>query len=121
MISKPQEQYASKTVSMICEANEDYFKNTTCLLKPINRYVSHVNGDADLVKTLTNYECTIQFFSCYNGCHPYFTNLTFDMCDFNGKSKHLYANTIYRSIQKNETNVLKPCPLLPVTISFFDF
>lgn len=82
---------AFKMFSMHWETNNDFFNNSKIYLKPLNRHVSHINADTDLLKPLNNYECTVQLYSCYNSCQPYLINITFNMCEFNGKSKHFYV------------------------------
>lgn len=102
------------------EVNEDYLKNLNVSLVPINRYLSVSNWDLDLVKTVQNIECSVQLFTCYIQCRPFLVNITFNLCEFNGKSKHFYVNMLYRSVPKNSTNLLRSCPVPPVNI-FFGF
>lgn len=54
----------------------------------------------------------MQLFTCYNDCHPFLVNITFNLCSLDGKSGSFYLNAIFRSADPKYTNILPAkCPI----------
>ena len=49
-----QNDYRATIKKVACNLNEDYFVNNSCSVKPVKRYVSMLNIEADLVKKMTD-------------------------------------------------------------------
>lgn len=101
----------SKIFTIKYEANETYLADTKYDLISVDRYHSYTDFETRLIKPISNLSVHFQLYTCYNDCHPYLLNVTFDLCSADGKSGNYYVNSIFRTASSTLTNLLPTkCP-----------
>ncbi|KAL5283740.1 hypothetical protein ACFFRR_006171 [Megaselia abdita] len=94
-------------------ANETFFENTKCTLRSVDRYHSYIDIETNLIRTLYNISGHGQLFSCYNNCHPFLMNITFNACTNRGNTGSYFVNMVYRIFARSPSNFnFGRCPYL---------